>query len=146
MKNSEWFPGVLEQFQESYEFKQCKKADGSVYGIPDSSSCVMGKEYKPKEIENAKKDLFSAADKMLKNLGDLKEFNKALAEFTRANIILQNDSAGLAKLPLKASGSGAAAKIVGTAIKALSGMVTTKTMQHFLRKHRTKIEPVMASK
>ena len=146
MKKSEWFPGVLEQFRESYEFKQCKKADGSIYGIPDSSSCVIGKEYKPKEVENAKKDLFTAVDKMSKSLGDLKGFNKALAEFTRANMILQADNADLAKLPLSASSHGAATKIIGTAIKTLTGVVTTKTIQQLLRKHRTKIEPVMAAK
>jgi len=146
MKKSEWFPGVLEQFHESYEFTQCKRADGSIYGIPDGRSCVSGKEYKPKEIENAKKDLFAAVDKMSKSLGDLKEFNKALAEFTRANIILQNDSADLGKLPLKASTSGAASKIVGTALKAISGIATTKAIQHIFQRNRAKIRPVTASK
>ena len=146
MRKSEWFPGVLEQFHESYDYTQCKRADGSIYGIPDGRSCVSGKEYKPKEIENAKRDLFAAVDKMSKSLGDLTEFNKALAEFTRANMILQADRAGLAKLPLKASSSGAASKIISTAIKTLTGLVTTKTMQQLLRKQRTKIEPVMASK
>ena len=147
MKNSEWFPGVLEQFRESYEFKQCKKADGSVYGIPDSSSCVMGREYKPQEIKNAEKDLFASVDKMTKSLGDLGEFNKALAEFTRANYILQTDSSDLGKLPLQASSGGAATKILSRAIKALSGISATKLIQNLYQKNQTTpIKPVMAKK
>lgn len=147
MKKSEWFPGVLEQFRESYEFKQCKKADGSIYGIPDSSSCVMGKEYKPQEIKNAEKDLFASVDKMMKSLGDLDEFNKALAEFTRANFILRTDSPDLGKLPLQASSGGAAAKILSNALKAVSGIGATKLMQNlYQRKQTTPINPVTAKK
>ena len=147
MKNSEWFPGVLEQFQESYEFKQCKKADGSIYGIPDSSSCVMGKEYNPQEIKNAEKDLFASVDKMAKSLGDLGEFNKALAEFTRANYILQTDSPDLGKLPLQASSGGAATKILSRAVKALSGIGATKLIQNLYQKNQTTpIKPVIAKK
>ena len=147
MKNSEWFPGVLEQFQESYEFKQCKKADGSVYGIPDSSSCVMGKEYNPQEIKNAEKDLFASVDKMMKSLGDLDMFNKALAEFTRANYILQKDSPDLAKLPLQASSGGAATKILSNVVKALGGIGTTKIIQTLYQKNKTTpISPVTAKK
>ena len=147
MKKSEWFPGVLEQFRESYEFKQCKKADGSIYGIPDSSSCVMGKEYKPQEIKNAEKDLFASVDKMTKSLGDLDEFNKALAEFTRANFILQQDNPDLGKLPLQASSGGAAAKVLARAVKAISGIATTKLMQNLYQKNNTPtINPVTAKK
>jgi hypothetical protein len=147
VKKSEWFPGVLEQFRESYEFKQCKKADGSIYGIPDSSSCVMGKEYKPQEIKNAEKDLFASVDKMAKSLGDLGEFNKALAEFTRANYILQMDSPDLGKLPLQASSGAAATKIVGRAVKALTGIGVTKIAQSLYQKKRTApINPVTAKK
>ena len=83
---------------------------------------------------------------MSKSMGNLEEFNKALNDFTKANIILQNDSPDLAKLPLKASTGGAASKIVGTALKAISSMVSIKTMQ-YLRQHRKpKIDPIMASK
>ena len=147
MKKSEWFPGVLEQFRESYEFKQCKRADGSIYGIPDSSSCVMGKEYNPQEVKNAKKDLFASVDKMMKSLGDLDEFNKALAEFTRANYILQKDNPDLGKLPLQASSGGAAAKILTRAVKAVSGIATTKLMQNlYQKKNLPPINPVTAKK
>ena len=38
--------GYLEAAREAWEFKQCQRKDGTIYGVPDSSSCEKGKEVK----------------------------------------------------------------------------------------------------
>ena len=40
MKNSEWAPGVYEQFRESYDFARCQRPDGSIYGT--GGTCRKG--------------------------------------------------------------------------------------------------------
>lgn len=40
MKSSEWAPGVLERFQEEYDFARCQRQDGSYYGT--SGTCRKG--------------------------------------------------------------------------------------------------------
>lgn len=42
MKKSEWAPGVLEQFKESYDFATCQRGDGSYYGT--GGTCRKGSE------------------------------------------------------------------------------------------------------
>ena len=116
----ESYAAFHEAATDKYDFKQCKKADGIVYGIPDKSSCVLGKEYKAKEVEKANKDLFASAKKMVKSIGNLDEFNKALAEFTKANGILHDNTSAISKLPLKASSNGTATRIATKVLKALS--------------------------
>jgi hypothetical protein len=124
VKQSEWAPGVLEDFHEQalglYDFKTCRKADGTTYGVPDGSNCVLGKEYTPQQKKNAEHDLFRATKKMVTNLNNLKEFNKGLAEFHRANNILAELNPGLGKIPLHATSGAAAQKIVGMIVKAVS--------------------------
>jgi hypothetical protein len=62
VKQSEWAPGVLEQFRESYDYTTCVRTDGSYYGT--GGTCRKGTETtKPekekKETKSASEGLFS---------------------------------------------------------------------------------------
>ena len=116
----ESYSSFHEAATEKYDFKQCQRADGTVYGVPDKSACVSGKDYNPKEIEKANKDLFASAKKMVKSIGNLDEFNKALADFTKANGTLQSNTSPISKLPLKATSSAMATRLATRIIKVLS--------------------------
>ena len=118
--NEDAYAAFAEAAAEKYDFKQCLRADGSIYGIPDKSACVMGKDYSAKEVEKAGEDLFASAKKMAKSVGNLEEFNKALAEFTKANGTLQSNTSPISKLPLKATSSAMATSLAARIIKVLS--------------------------
>ena len=60
--------------QDILDFKACQRKDGTVYGVPDKSDCVKGKEIK-------KEDLYALAKKA--NRGDAKAKAK-LAEIDKA--------------------------------------------------------------
>lgn len=146
MKKSEWAPGVLENFHEQalgyYDFKTCRKADGTTYGVPDSSNCVLGKEYTPQQKKDAEHDLFRAAQNMMANLTNLEEFNKALADFHRANNILAELNPGLGKIPLQANSFGAAQKVLSHIIKAATvGGVGNTIRRLFGRDEPIDLEP-----
>ena len=47
MKKSEWAPGVLESFQENYDYTTCQRPDGSYYG--SRGRCIKGTEVTKKE-------------------------------------------------------------------------------------------------
>jgi hypothetical protein len=53
VKKSEWFPGVLEQFHESYDFQTCQRGDGSYYGT--GGQCRLGTPAEKPETEGKKK-------------------------------------------------------------------------------------------
>ena len=116
----ESYSSFHEAATEKYDFKQCQRADGTVYGVPDKSACVSGKDYNPEKVEKANKDLFASAKKMVKSIGNLDEFNKALAEFTKANNFLQKNTAPVSKLPLAALSTTAATMIATTVLKSLT--------------------------
>ena len=56
MKQSEWAPGVLEQFHEQaadlYEFQTCQRGDGSLYGT--GGTCRKGTPVDPPDTDAAK--------------------------------------------------------------------------------------------
>ena len=146
MKKSEWAPGVLENFHEQalgyYDFKTCRKADGTTYGVPDSSNCVLGKEYTPQQKKDAQHDLLRATKNMLKNLNNLEEFNKALSDFHKANNILAELNPGLGKIPLKATSAAVAQRIVGGLVKALTAAGIGGALQRLYdRFTRVDLEP-----
>lgn len=53
MKKSEWAPGVLEQFHESYDYTTCMRTDGSYYGT--GGTCRKGTETTKPEKEKSSK-------------------------------------------------------------------------------------------
>lgn len=54
---------LLQQAQDAWEFKTCQRRDGSVYGIPDKSSCETGKEVSASHGNNIITDMRIAAGK-----------------------------------------------------------------------------------
>lgn len=53
MKKSEWAPGVLERFRESYDYTTCMRTDGSLYGT--GGTCRKGTETTKPEKETSSK-------------------------------------------------------------------------------------------
>ena len=146
MKKSEWAPGILEDFHEQalgyYDFKTCRKADGTTYGVPDSSNCVLGKEYTPQQKKDAEYDLIRATKNMVKNINNLEEFNKALSDFHKANNILAELNPGLGKIPLQATSGAVAQKIIGGLVKALTAAGVGGALQRLYDRFiRTDLEP-----
>ena len=53
MKQSEWAPGILEQFREQYDYTTCVRTDGSYYGT--GGTCRKGTETTKPEKEKSSK-------------------------------------------------------------------------------------------
>ena len=99
MKNSEWAPGVYEQFMESYDYVTCIRGDGSYYGN-GGTKCHKG-------TQATKKDL--AAEKKKAKAGD-KEAAKKVAKMEKHGVSGSAPKAKAAPAPKKAKAAPAAKK------------------------------------
>jgi hypothetical protein len=71
MKNSafeDFSEGVMAACYDAYDFKTCQRKNGSVYGIPDKSSCQTGKEVKSSVGNNPITDLRMATGRDARKL------------------------------------------------------------------------------
>ena len=59
-----------------YEFKACQRQDGSIYGVPDKSDCVKGKEIKQEDIQKLAKMANKGDEKARARLRQVEKVNK----------------------------------------------------------------------